>query len=55
MEKLMKSARLRSLQVYANATNLGILWRKNDQHLDPEYPDVLAPYHTYAVGIRAGF
>jgi TonB-linked SusC/RagA family outer membrane protein len=55
MEKLIRSGKLHSLQVYANAANLGIIWRKNDQHIDPEYPDAFAPYRTYAVGIRAGF
>ncbi|WP_276499390.1 SusC/RagA family TonB-linked outer membrane protein [Pontibacter litorisediminis] len=47
---------LRSLQVYALARNLGILWRANDQGLDPDYPDSkLPPVTSFSLGLRAGF
>lgn len=46
---------IRSLQVYALARNLGILWRANDQGLDPDYPDSkLPPVTTFSLGLRAG-
>lgn len=44
------------LQVYLYASNLGIIWRANKDHLDPDYPQggIPAP-HSIAVGIKAGF
>lgn len=45
----------RSLQLYFNAANLGILWRANKAGLDPDYPGILSPLQTFAAGIRAGF
>jgi len=43
---------LRSLQIYAYANNLGILYRANKDHLDPEYPTGIPPSKTIAFGIK---
>lgn len=48
----------RSLAIYANASNLGIVWRANDRGIDPDYNQALSltpPPAIYAFGIRAGF
>lgn len=41
-----------SLQVYAYAANLGILWRANPSHLDPDVPNNYPAPRTIAGGIR---
>jgi TonB-linked SusC/RagA family outer membrane protein len=41
-----------SIQVYANASNLGIIWKANKEGLDPEYPASLRPTKSYAFGLR---
>lgn len=46
----------KSLQVYANASNLGILWRANKQGLDPDYnyfTNTIVPPSVLALGLRA--
>jgi TonB-linked SusC/RagA family outer membrane protein len=43
------------LQVYINASNLGVVWRANKENLDPEYPSSLQPLKSWAFGIRATF
>lgn len=45
----------KNLQVYVNAANLGIVWRANKYHIDPDYPNVIPQSKTYTIGIRAGF
>ncbi len=45
----------KELQVYFNASNLGILWRANKEGLDPDYPASLPPVKSYAFGLRANF
>jgi TonB-linked SusC/RagA family outer membrane protein len=41
-----------SLEVFANAADLGILWVANKQGIDPEYPDILRPSKTLSAGLR---
>jgi TonB-dependent starch-binding outer membrane protein SusC len=54
--RFFTSARLfKSMQVYINAANLGILWRANKDHLDPEYLSQLVPSPTYTIGLRTNF
>ncbi len=46
----------RSLAIYANASNLGIVWRANDRGIDPDYyfgTNRTMPPAVYAFGIRA--
>lgn len=44
-----------NLQVYANAADLGLIWKKNKEGLDPDYPSSLRPVQTWALGIKATF
>ncbi len=52
---IIHSRKIKSLQLYGNVANLGILWRSNKDRLDPEYPDTTRPGITYAFGIRGSF
>jgi len=44
------------IQIYIYASNLGIIWAANKDHLDPDYPQggIPAP-HSIALGLKAGF
>ncbi|SEL98773.1 TonB-linked outer membrane protein, SusC/RagA family [bacterium A37T11] len=53
---------LSALQIYAYASNLGILWRANNHHIDPDYNSnpvlgntTLPAPKTLALGIKASF
>lgn len=43
------------VQVYFNASNLGIIWHANNVGMDPESPYGLEPTKSWAIGIRASF
>lgn len=43
------------LQLYINASDLGILWSANKENLDPDYPNSLPPPSSYSIGLRASF
>lgn len=43
------------LKLYANISNLGILWRANNQKLDPDYIGLQSPVRTFAIGLSANF
>ena len=45
----------KSLQLYINAANLGLLWRANKDGIDPEYPTSIPPSATYTAGLRTNF
>jgi TonB-linked SusC/RagA family outer membrane protein len=45
-----------NLQLYLNLNNLGIIWRANKDHLDPDYLINAIPVSkSFAVGLRASF
>jgi hypothetical protein len=51
-----KGLPFRSLQLYLNLNNLGIIWRANKDHIDPEYPMLtLPPSKSLAVGLKVNF
>jgi TonB-dependent starch-binding outer membrane protein SusC len=50
-----KNNSFKNLQLYANAANLGLLWKKNKEGLDPDYPSGLRPVQTWALGVKATF
>ena len=52
--KLRPSSRIKSPRFYANISNLGIIWRANDQGIDPEVFDYPLP-RTYSLGFSANF
>lgn len=53
--QLLDKWRLKTFQFYANAADLGILWRANKQGLDPEYANAIPPLKSFTIGLRAGF
>lgn len=56
--KLFKQTYVKSLQVYANVSNIGIIWRANKDHIDPDYNNGSYPLiepKSYALGLRASF
>jgi len=58
VEKLIaKKVGLKTLNVFANLANVGMIYRANKHHLDPEYVTSgfnLPPGQTIAFGLRAG-
>ncbi|MCH5597951.1 TonB-dependent receptor [Niabella ginsengisoli] len=47
--------RTSSLQLYANASNLGLIWRANQFKADPDYSNTFAPQAQYTIGLRGNF
>ncbi|WP_164126426.1 SusC/RagA family TonB-linked outer membrane protein [Sphingobacterium luzhongxinii] len=47
------STKIKGLQLYINASDLGILWKKTKYNLDPDYPSSLKPVRTFSMGFRA--
>lgn len=55
---VLKNNKISSLTVYANVSNLGILWAANKHNIDPDYEigvTALAPSKLFSVGLRAAF
>jgi hypothetical protein len=44
-----------NIQLYLNISNLGIIWRANGQHLDPDNLSSIQPPRAYAFGVKAIF
>ncbi|SJN47916.1 SusC/RagA family TonB-linked outer membrane protein [Sphingobacterium sp. JB170] len=44
-----------NLNIFVNASNLGLIWTANKEKIDPEYQDRIGPLKTYSVGFRANF
>ncbi|WP_460687338.1 SusC/RagA family TonB-linked outer membrane protein [Niabella aquatica] len=51
----IKNKLFSSLQLYANASNLGIIWRANRSGVDPDSPTGTPPPKQFTVGIRTNF
>ena len=51
---LARRWKMQSLQLYVNASNLGMIWCANKERIDPDY--LTAPYanKTFSIGLRAG-
>jgi len=54
-ESLTRKLGMKNLNVFFNASNLGVLWRANKLGLDPEYQnaDTLLPSKSFSIGLRA--
>jgi len=53
---LLHRARLKGLQLFVNVSNLGILWVKNAQKIDPVYADTgISPSRIYTLGLNVKF
>lgn len=46
---------VQQVQFFANASNLGILWRANKFKVDPEYNNSITPSGSFSLGLRADF
>jgi hypothetical protein len=46
---------LNTMDIYFNASNLGIIWSANHEGIDPDYAASIPPARTYSVGFRASF
>lgn len=51
---LLRGRRSR-LNLYFNASNLGVLWTANKLGIDPEFPYKLAPATVYALGLKLDY
>jgi TonB-dependent starch-binding outer membrane protein SusC len=47
--------RFRNIRFYGNVTNIGIIWRANKQHIDPDYGDAFPAPLTMALGVSTNF
>jgi len=54
--RLLKRMPFHSLRCYAYARNLGIIWKANQEGIDPDFPnsDFVAP-RSVAIGLQIGF
>lgn len=52
---LFRKEWFRMLQVYVNASNLGLLWTANKQGIDPDFQNTWPTPKTFALGIKAKF
>lgn len=43
-----------TMQLFANTSNIGLIWAANNKHLDPDFPNGRVP-RSIAIGIRTGF
>ncbi len=53
-----KPSAFKNMQIYLNLSNLGVIWKMNKSHIDPDYNYGLNPLvnpRAYSLGIRAGF
>jgi TonB-linked SusC/RagA family outer membrane protein len=53
--RLMKRLNFSTMQLYIIASNLGILWRANKDHLDPANPTGIPSTYSLTFGLRANF
>lgn len=56
LKGLLKRSKFSNLNVFFNASNLGIIWRANKHNLDPDYPNSSYPSPlTTSLGINVKF
>jgi TonB-dependent starch-binding outer membrane protein SusC len=53
-ESFLKKINVQSIRVSAYVNNVGVIWRANNDGLDPEYLTG-KPQRSYAFGLRATF
>jgi hypothetical protein len=52
---LKKASYIRSLSVYAYVNNVGLLWKANKDHLDPDFPTGIPYRKSLSLGAKFGF
>lgn len=55
LKRMKTHWKLKSLQLFVNASNLGIIWRANKQGFDPDFPKSVPPEKSFTIGLRASF
>ncbi len=45
----------KNFQIYFNAANPGILWRANNEHVDPDFSAAIPDPKTYTLGLKTNF
>lgn len=50
-----KPAPFTKFSIYANVSNLGILWKANKEGPDPDFPTSIRPARIFAFGIKSNF
>ena len=53
--KLGKGSATNKLTVFSNLANLGILWSRNKEGIDPDYPGLVRPPKQISFGVRGSF
>jgi hypothetical protein len=43
------------VRLYFNIANMGLIWRANNQKIDPDYPYGNAPSTSFSLGINVNF
>ncbi len=43
------------ITVYANVSNLGIIWKASKVRFDPDYPSTIPPLKSFSIGLRGSF
>lgn len=51
LSRIEKKLPIKQAQLHLNIANLGILWRANNEELDPDYPSTFPPSKKYTVGL----
>lgn len=49
--RFLQHAAIKNAQIYLYAANLGMLWRKNNKGVDPEFPQLAIP-RSYSLGLK---
>lgn len=49
--KFLSNSPFKSISIFANASNMGVLWRANKKGLDPNYTEI-PPQKSYSIGLR---
>ncbi len=48
-------SKVKNARLYANTSNLGLIWTANKEHIDPDYPTSFKPVKSFAMGIQLTF
>lgn len=54
-QTVLPTTLFKTLELFVNGSNLGILWKANKDNIDPNYPSSLKPGKSYSLGLRASF
>lgn len=50
-----KNLPFKTLQIYGNVANLGLLWRANHENIDPDFISTIPNPRRFTIGLRTGF